>query len=147
MAAQYKGYQAPKLVNLIAGEALTADVYEIVTMENDGGVAKVIKASAVTETVVGVIAENLDATNGADGETVSVALISGGGVLYMKAGAAITAGDLVVADSTAGRVASGGANVAALVADAFAFGIALNTAADGDIFPVLVMPISSATET
>jgi len=137
--------QQPKVVNLIAGESLSGDIYEIVTLENDAGVAKAIKASAATQTVVGVVYETLDDTSGADGETVAVALIGGGGVLKMKAGAAITAGDLVVADATAGRVASGGANVGALAADVFALGVALQSAADGDIFEVLAMPATSAT--
>jgi hypothetical protein len=133
-------YQAAKVVSLIAGESLASDIYEIVQFENDGGVAKVIKATAVTNTVIGVVAENLDATSGADGETVPIALLTG--ILKMKAGATITAGQLIVPDTTAGRVA-GVANAGALAADSMAIGVALQSAVDGDIFEVLAMPIAA----
>ncbi len=129
-------------VNLIAGQDLRGDVFEILQIENDSDVGKVIKATAVANTVIGVLAEEprTDATT--DGETVPVALISGGGVLRMKAGATITAGQLIVPDTTAGRVA-GVANAAALAADSMAIGVALESAVDGDIFGVLAMSIAA----
>ena len=67
---------------------------------------------------------------------MSVALISGGGVLLGHAGAAITAGQLLVADATGGRLA-GVANLGAIVADDRAIGVALEGAADGEIFPFI----------
>lgn len=134
--------QNGKAVNLIAGEDLRGDVFEILQVENDGGVGKVIKATAVANTVVGILAEDPDSTATTDGETVPVALIAAGGVLKVKAGATITAGQLLVPDTTAGRVA-GVASAAALAADSMAIGIALESAVDGDIFEMLAMPIAA----
>ena len=84
-----------KTVTLIAGEDLRADFGEILQIENDTNVGKVIKATAVTDTVVGVLAENPDSAATTDGIGVTVALIASGGVLKMKAGATITAGQLI----------------------------------------------------
>ena len=138
--------QNGKAVNLIAGEDLRGDVYELLQVENDAGVGKVIKTTAVTNSPIGVLAEEPRTDVTTDGESVPVALIAAGGVLKMKAGATITAGQLIVPDVTAGRVA-GVANQAALVADSTAIGIALESAVDGDIFEVLVQPMTSSTET
>lgn len=133
-------YESVTIVNLIAGEDLRGDVYELLYVENDSGVGKVIKTTAVTQTPIGVLAENPSADASTDGVTVPVALLQG--VVLMKAGAAITAGYIVVPDTTTGRVA-GVANSGALAADSMGVGIALVTAADGDIFPVLAMPIAA----
>ena len=141
-----KGFESTKAVNLIAGESLSGDIYEVLAVENDAGVGKVVKATATNQAIVGVLAESVDATTGADGETVPVVLLQG--VVWMKAGGNITAGDLLIVDTGApGRVVSGGANVGALAADVFSPGIALESAVDGDIFPVLAQPMTSATET
>ena len=134
-----------KSVNLIAGEDLRGDLYEALTIENDGGVGKVIKATATNQVIVGVLGEEPRSDATTDGENVPVVLLQG--VILCKAGAAITASDLVILDATAGRVASGGANVGALAADVFCIGTALESAVDGDVFRVLAQPISSATET
>lgn len=140
-------YQNTKAVNLIAGEDLrigqaAGGLYSLLQIENDGGVGKVIKCTAVTETCIGILAEEprTDATT--DGETVPVVLISAGGVGKLRAGATITAGQLIVPDVTAGRVA-GVANVGALAVDSMAVGIALESAVDGDIFSVLLGPIAA----
>lgn len=132
--------QSTTAVNMIAGEDLRGDVYELLQVENDGDVGKVIKTTAVTNTPIGVLAEEprTDATT--DGETVPVVLLQG--VVKMKAGATITAGQLIVPDVTAGRVA-GVANVGALAADSMAVGVAMESAVDGDIFEVLAMPIAA----
>ncbi len=129
--------QNGKAVNLIAGEDLRGDEFEILQIEDDGGIGKVIKATGVTNTVIGVLAEapRTDATT--DGESVPVALIAAGGVLKMKAGGTVTAGGLVVPDTTAGRVVTV-ANVGALAVDSMAIGVALQTGIDGDILEVLV---------
>ncbi len=134
--------QNAKAVNLIAGQDLRGDFGEILQIEDDNDVGKVIKATAVANTVIGVLAEEprTDATT--DGETVSVALIASGGVIKMKAGATITAGQLIVPDTTAGRVA-GVASAAALAADSMAIGVALESAVDGDIFEVLAGNIAA----
>lgn len=136
------GYQNAKAVNLIAGEDLRGDLYEILKFEDDSDVAKVIKATAVTDTVIGVLAEEprTDATT--DGEVVPVAIIGGGGVLQMKCGATVTAGQLVVPDTTAGRIA-GVANAGALAVDSMAIGVALTSGVDGDVIDVLAMPIGA----
>ena len=131
-------YQANITVNLIAGEDLRSDLYEILQFEDDSNVAKVIKATAVTDTVIGVLAENPSADATTDGNSVPVTLLQG--VVKMKAGATITAGQLIVPDTTAGRVA-GVANSGALAADSMAIGVALQSAVDGDIFEVFAMPI------
>lgn len=138
--------QNGKAVNLIAGEDLRGDFGELLKIEDDADVGKVIKTTAVTDSPIGVLAENPDGAATTDGETVPVALLGGGGVLKMKAGGVVTAGDLIVPDVTAGRVI-GVANQAALVADSTAIGIALESAVDGDLFEVLVQVMTSSTET
>lgn len=133
--------ESTKAVNLIAGEDLRSDVYEILKFEDDGGVAKVIKCTAATDLVIGILGENPDSEATTDGEMVPVVLLQG--IVKMKAGAAITAGELIVPDTTPGRVA-GVANLGAIAADSMAFGVALQTAADGDIFEVLAMPMAGS---
>lgn len=135
-------YQNVKAVNLIAGEDLRGDVYELLQIENDAGVGKVIKTTAVTETPIGILAEEPSADFSTDGYTVPVVLIASGGVAKVKAGGTITAGQLIVPDTTTGRVA-GVANVGALAADSMAIGVALESAVDGDIFEVLLSPIAA----
>lgn len=132
--------QNTKAVTLIAGEDLRDDLYEILQIENDSNVGKVIKATGVTNTIIGVLAEEPRSDVTTDGLAVSVLLLSG--VVPMKAGASITAGQLIVADTTAGRVA-GVANVGALADDSMAIGVALESASDGEIFKVLAMPIAA----
>lgn len=136
--------ESAKVVNLLAGESLAGDIYELVYIENDGNVGKVIKTTAVTQTPVGVLAESVDAVTGADGRVVPVMLLQG--VVPVKAGGSVTAGQLLVADVTPGRVI-GVANQAALVADSVAVGVALVSAVDGDIFPMLAQVMTSSTET
>ena len=130
-------YQGVKVVTLPAGEDLTGDYAEIVKLNATG---QVVKVTAVTDVTVGVLAESAPSSD--TGQGVAVALIGGGGVLKMKAGAAIPGGSLIVPHTTDGRVA-GIANIGALVVDQMAFGIALSTAAVGEIFSVLVMPIAA----
>ncbi len=125
---------------MIAGEDLRGDAFELLQVENDNGVGKVIKATAVANTVIGVLAENPDSAATTDGETVPVVMLQG--VIKMKAGATITAGQLIVPDATAGRVA-GVANAAALAVDSMAVGVALESAVDGDIFEVLAQTIAA----
>lgn len=130
-------------LNLIAGEDLRGDLYEVLTLENDGGVAKVIKATTVNQVVVGVLAENPRSDLTTDGLGVPVTLLKGR--VKFKAGATITAGELLVVDATAGRVA-GIANLAAAAADSFIIGMALESAVDGDVFEALAFSLSGATD-
>lgn len=133
-------FESTVAVNLIAGEDLRDDVFEILQLEDDGDVGKVIKATAVTDTVIGILAENPRSDLTTDGLTVPVVLLQG--KVAVKAGGAVTAGQLVVPDATAGRVI-GVANVGALAADSMAIGVALESAVDGDIFNMLAMPIAA----
>ena len=133
-------FETARAVNLIAGEDLRGDLYEILQIENDGGVGKVIKATAVTQTVVGILAEEPRSDATTDGENVPVVMLEG--VVKVKAGATITAGELIVPDVTAGRVI-GVANVGALAVDSMAIGIALKSAVDGEIFEMLAMTIAA----
>ena len=132
-------YQSCKTVSLVAGEDLRGDVYEALTV-NDVG--RAVKTSAATSHIVGALAENPASDRDTTGLTVPVAIIGGGGVLKMKAGAAITAGQLIVPDAIAGRVA-GVANMAGLAADQMAIGVALEAASDGDVFSVLAQTIAA----
>ena len=132
-------YQGAKVVTLPAGEDLTGDFAEIVKLNASG---QVVKVTAVTDVTIGVLSES--APSSATGQGVAVALIGGGGVLKMKAGGAITAGQLIIPHGTDGRV-NGIASIAALAANQMAFGIALSAAANGEIFSVLAMPIAGPT--
>jgi len=140
------GSQNTKAVNLIAGQdlriATAGGIYSLLQFEDDSNVAKVIKCTAVANTCIGILAEEPRDDVTTDGLTVSVVLVGAGGVGLVRAGATITAGQLIVPDATAGRVA-GVANAAALAADSMAVGIALVSAVDGDIFQVLLMPIAA----
>jgi len=100
----------------------------------------VVLTAAATDTPIGIVAES--ATTPVDGvgkqtpevgSAVSIVDLEGGGIAMAKAGAAITAGQLVVLDGTGGRVA-GAANVGAVTDDSWILGVALESAADGDIF-------------
>ena len=119
------------VVTLAAGEDLTGDIYEVVKLNASG---QVIKTAAATDIPIGVIAA--DPGVATVGVAVAVAILGGGGVLKMKAGAAITAGQVVVLDGTAGRVA-GVANIAGITNDSLMLGFALDAAADGEILRVL----------
>ncbi len=127
-------------VNMIAGEDLRTEVGSILTIEDDSDVGKVVKATAVTDTVVGYLAEDPDSSATTDGQTVPMGLLTG--KVKLIAGATITAGQLIVPDVTAGRVA-GVTGVGGLADDSMAIGVALVSAVDGDIFSVLAMPISA----
>ncbi len=130
---------AAKTVLLPAGEDLTGDVAEALSI-NDSG--QVVKTSSATDVIVGSLVEEPAAAT--VGTLVKVALVGGGGKLEMKAGAAITVGNLIVASATSGRVA-GVADIAALAANQMAVGIALEAATAGDIFEVLAMTIVGPT--
>lgn len=132
--------QSNVAVNLIAGEDLRGDLFELLYIENDSDVGKVIKTTAVTQTPIGVLAENPRSDLTTDGITVPVVLLQG--VILVKAGATITAGQIIVPHTTAGRVA-GVANVGALAVDSMAIGVALESAVDGDVFKVLAQTIAA----
>ena len=131
-------YQSCKTVSLVAGEDLRGDMYEALTVNSAGLVAK---TTQTTDVIIGTLAEEPSKDAATTGKTVPVAIIGGGGVLKMKAGAAITAGQLLVPVATAGRVA-GVADIDGIGINQLAVGMALEGAADGDIFSVLAQSIS-----
>lgn len=122
--------QNVKVVNLIAGEDLRGDVYEILKVNASG---QVIKTTAVTDTTVAILAEEPRSDADTTGTGVPVVLVAGGGVGVVKAGATITAGQLLVPDATAGRVA-GVTGAGGLAVDSMSIGVALDSAVDGDEF-------------
>lgn len=130
-------YQSPKVVSLLAGEDLTGDFAEALTINGSG---QVVKTRTATDRIIGALAE--DPSVSTTGVTVSVALVGGGGVLKMKAGGSIVSGALIVPGATGGRVA-GAADVASLASEQTAIGVALEGASDGDIFSVLAQPIAA----
>ena len=132
--------QSTVAVNLIAGEDLRGDVFELLYIEDDSDVGKVIKTTAVAQTPIGVLAENPNADQTSDGETVPVILLQG--VVPVKAGGTVTAGDILVPDTTAGRVI-GVTGVGSLADNSMGIGIALVSAVDGDIFEMLAMTVAA----
>ena len=125
-----------KVISLPAGEDLTGDGNELLTINAAGNV---IKAAAVTSHVIGVLASNPGTT--AAGDIVPVALIGGGGLGKVKASAAITRGHIVVPTATAGK-AAGVANIAALAANQMGIGVALQAAtAANEVIEVLFQTI------
>lgn len=140
----YGNTKSATIVSMIAGQSLDGDIYEILTIENDGGVAKVIKSAAATDVIVGVLAEDLGSTLAADGKVVPVYTIAHGGIIPMKCGGAVTAGEIAVSHgaTTPGTI-EGVAGLGALVADQMGIGIILESGVTGDIVSVLAMPIGA----
>ena len=130
-------YETVKTITLLAGESLVGDFAEILTLDTTG---RAVKTSGATSRTIGVLAE--EPPSATVGQPVAVAVIGGGGIIKMKAGATITAGQVVVPDATAGRVA-GVAGLGNLVVDQMGLGTALSAADDGDIFPVLAQVMAA----
>ena len=130
-------YQSCKVVSLPAGEDLTGDFAVALTINTSG---QVVKTTSATDHIVGALAEapKLITT----GVAVPVALVGGGGILKMKAGAVITVGQLIVPDGSTSGTVAGVADIGALADDQMAVGIALSAAANGDIFSVLAQSIA-----
>ena len=80
------------VVNLPAGEDLEGDLYEILQINTSG---QVVKATAATDIVVGVLAEDPKRTTAA-GDMVAVMLIAAGGVGLVKVASSVAAGDLLI---------------------------------------------------
>ena len=132
-------YQSCKVVTLIAGEDLRNDYAEVLTINSSG---QVVKTNSATDHIVGVLAENPNRDIDTTSSSVPVAIIGSGGITNMKAGAIITAGQLIVPSATSGRVASVD-DIGGLAEDQMAVGIALEGASDGDIFSVLAQTIAA----
>ena len=92
-------YDSVKTVSMIAGADLRTHINSAVTVNNSG---RAVLTDSATDHMVGVVAA---APTGGSGSVVGVAVIGGGGIMPMRAGAAITAGQLLIPDgSTDGRV-------------------------------------------
>jgi hypothetical protein len=133
-------YENNEVVSLIAGEDLRDDLHCLLAFEDDSNVAKVIKAASATAVGIGVLAENPRSDVSTDGYTVPVTLLKG--IVKMIAQGTITAGEIIIPTTTAGKV-EGVANTGALAADQMGLGIALVSAVADDVFPVLAMPIAA----
>lgn len=138
-------YQSPSVVTLTAGEDLRNCVNHLLTFENDNGIMKVIQATAPTQVAVGVLNMNPRGDVSTDGLSVPVALLSSSGPLPMRAGGNVTAGQLLVSDTDAGRVV-GVANLDAIAAKSMAVGVALESAADGEYFNALPFIMSGTAD-
>ncbi len=131
--------QQPKVVNLVAGEDLNGDYGAAVSLNTSG---QVVKSTTAGQLVIGVIAEDPERTTVAGDDRVPVALIAGGGVLRIRVGnAAVTAGQLLIASTTAGGVA-GVANVNALTANQVACGVALEAGASSNLIGMLAHSVA-----
>ena len=131
-------YQAVKIVTLPAQGNLSGRLNQAVTINSDG---RITPADAVTEVIVGTIAEKPSAVTDSP---VAVALISGGGVIPMVAQAAITQGHIIVGTTTDGKVA-GVAAVSNLAANQMGYGFALEAATAADqVIEVLAMQIAGS---
>ena len=133
-------HEAITTITLPQGEDLTDDIGSLLTLNSS---AQVVKTANVTDPVVAVLAEN--PSSATVGEGVSVVLVGCGGVVPVKAGAAITAGQVIVPHSTDGK-ANGVANIAGLAANQMGAGFALKAASAADEFiEVLLMVVAGPT--
>ena len=127
-------YQCVKTLTMIAGENLTGDQYELLTVNSSG---QVVKQSTEHGRVDAILAENPGTT--AAGDAVAVVDPHGGGIGLVKAGESISAGDYVHVDGTDGK-AQGSSSV---TAGRYYVGIALEAASAADeIIQVKLGPIS-----
>jgi len=128
------GYtEAAEAVTLPAGEDLTGDLYKAAKINSSGQVAV---ATAVGDTVAGIIGEEVDTV----GDATQLVLLKG--IVKVKAGDTITAGHIAVLEATTGQPV-GVASLAAIPVDQMALGIWLEGGADGEVLSMLAMPIAS----
>ena len=121
--------QVACVVNLPAGADLDDKAFNLLQLNSSGQV--VITTTANTDVVVGILWGNPGKT--AAGDIVPVALIDAGGILKCKAAEAIEAGAFLLShgdDGEAGHVAAQGN----IPDNGSVFGIALDAAANGDVF-------------
>ena len=143
-------YEKATIVTMTAGGDLRNERGALLRVDNTGRVQLATAAAGA----VGVLAMNPDGSStqrsgavgtaetgtGTTGNVVPVALIGCGGILTVRAGAAITAGQLIVVDATAGR-AAGVAAFTNLTGNQMGVGFALEAAADGEFFRMLAQPL------
>jgi hypothetical protein len=114
------------VVSLPADADLSTKQYYMLKLNNSSGVARAAVAGEGSD-VVGILQNVPNAANRA-------AEVAIGGISKCIAGGSITAGNRVSPDSNGKATAVGSS-------DDYAFGVALDSAAAGDIFRVLIRPI------
>ena len=122
-------YENVDLVTLIAGEDLRDAGPVLLKIENDGGVGKVVKTTAVSDIAIGILAENPSSARNSDGYGVSVALLSG--KMQMITNSIVTAGQVLAPSTSAGRV------YGVVNSSDYRVGVALESAQGGDIIYAL----------
>lgn len=132
-------FQAAKAVNMVAGENLNGDLYEALKIDSDG---RVIKCTAAADVIVGVLGEDPGRTTVDGVDTVPVILLQG--VILVKVGATVTAGQIAVSHgATTPGTFTAVANTGALAVDQMGFGVFLEGGAAGAIVRMLAMPIAA----
>lgn len=119
--------------SFIAGEDLSSAKWKFVTLETDG---KVDVADADAEAILGVAMTNPDAVD----KAVTVAL---SGIVKVTAGGSITVGDEVVTDASGDAVEKSTSSSATAVTA----GVALQSADDGDVFQIQLVPFGTGNVT
>lgn len=135
-------FQCVSTLTLTAGENLATDLYTILTRDASG---RVVKTTAATDVPVGVLAMNTNQAQGKPGDStdsgVLVAQLQG--VVMVKCGGAIAAGNLVQAGAAGVAVDAGGSGLADLGVGEFAIGVALEAGVTNQVIPVLAMLVAS----
>ena len=133
-------YENCTVITMTAGGDLRDDIYKALTVNAAG---RVVLTDAATDVIVGFLGENPRSDVATTGNEVPVVLIGGGGRLKAKAAGAVTRGHLIVPSATAMRngQVDGVATPGALANDQMAVGIALEAAADNQVFEILAMSI------
>ena len=122
----------------VAGAAFTADDYcKLVRITVEDGIGKMIKVTTATDTVAGVYAMSGPA---AKDDEISIWPLHG--VIKCIAQEAITAGE-VVTPHTNGNV-NGQSNLAGIASNGIGIGVAMKSAAAGEIFKVWAMPLAKS---
>lgn len=135
-------FQCVSTLTLTAGEDLSSDIYAIMTRDASG---RVVKASAATDLPVGVLAMNTNQSQTTTGDStdsgVLVAQLQG--VVQVKCGGAVAAGNLVQAGAGGSAVDAGGAGLADLGLNEFAVGYALESGVANQVISVQAMLVAS----
>ena len=134
-------YESCTVVTMTAGGDLRSDIYKSLQLNSAG---RVVLTDAVTDVIIGYLAENPRSDIVTTGIDVPVVIVGGGGRMKARAAAAVTRGHLIVPSAVSGKEGQvqGIANIAALVANQMAVGYALETAAEDQVFEVLGMTIA-----
>lgn len=127
--SSYEGGVSP--ITRIAAADFSDALYKLAVINSSGLAALAASATAAIAGVIGM--------NAASGEAVPVNPLVGR--LKVKAGGAITAGQLLVPDAS-GTV-TGVADISAIPANAMSIGIALSDADSGDVFDFWAQPMVS----